>query len=131
MRGNNLLRVALLVRDFSGSPDILEVVCSGTALASDVSLLTMTLYSVPSNHVQATASVFDDQCTTTGVFASCLVDRQNSRKSQLKMLVMNLEVGTRLGFGCEITSVKSGQRSSTSSWTIEVQRKEQRKGKFS
>ncbi|XP_025102310.1 uncharacterized protein LOC112568945 isoform X4 [Pomacea canaliculata] len=109
------------VHPFFDEPTILEVTCSGEVLDADATLLTMALYRVDnSSHIIATVNPLKNECSTTDVFSACVISWPDSRRTQLKTLVQGVTHSTLIGYGCDVTSVRSGERAVTSAWRIDV-----------
>lgn len=95
--------------------------CSGEVLDADATLLTMALYRVDnSSHIIATVNPLKNECSTTDVFSACVISWPDSRRTQLKTLVQGVTHSTLIGYGCDVTSVRSGERAVTSAWRIDV-----------
>lgn len=106
-------------RLFKGIPTIHEVECSGETLHSDVTVFSMTLYSVEHSEVLAFVNLRDNECATSGVYSACAIDKNNYRMSRLISLLLDLKENERRTYGCNITSLRSG-KAYLVSWMIEV-----------
>ena len=110
----------MYVKPFQGIPNIQELSCSGHALDADTTLSSMILFTADDDKILATANIVSKECSTTGVFTSCVLHETDTRQTQLRTLVMDLARDQTRRYGCEISSVRSGERAKTRSWFFEV-----------
>ena len=104
---------------FEGIPSIQEISCSGETLESDVTVFAMVM--LEDSKQLAQVNVMARECTTSGAFSSCVLHESNSRKTTLKTLVMDLGVTETRTYFCEVTFLRSGERSKSSTWKLEVE----------
>jgi len=83
----------LTSRDFKGFPSLQEVECTGRALKPEVKLLALQMYRLPEQRLLASMNVMTKECVTLGDFASCVVERTDTKTSKLKVLVADLNEG--------------------------------------
>nr|KAG5702000.1 hypothetical protein BaRGS_015735 [Batillaria attramentaria] len=107
-------------RTFRGLPHILELQCTGQPLDSDTDLFSMTLYTLGNTSVVASVNLKTGECLTSSTFSSCVINERDSRKTQLKTLVIGLKQEERRGYGCNLTSLKSGAFGNIISWSFVV-----------
>lgn len=103
---------------FRDIPFIQEVECSGAGLDSDTNLLSASLYRLSDNAILASLNMGTKECTTSSSFSSCEIRDTDSRKSRVRTLVMNLSSGESLRFGCEVSSIRAGERVKVNSWFL-------------
>lgn len=120
------------VRPFQGILGIQEVQCSGDVLSPDTTVLMMALYTITkggnemrssvrnSSIVFASVNLMTGECTTSGVFSSCYIDRKDSRRTRLSALIKDLPETEVRKYGCEVNNVRTGQLSNLISWVLEV-----------
>ena len=108
------------VKPFQGIPNIQELSCSGQALDADSTLSSMILFTAADDKIVAQANIVSKECSTTGVFTSCVLHATDTRRTLLRTLVMDLQRDQTRRYGCEISSVRSGERAKTQSWFFEV-----------
>ncbi|KAK7490259.1 hypothetical protein BaRGS_00018420 [Batillaria attramentaria] len=103
-------------------PAILEVECSGSTLSGDADPLSMALFEKTrgQDRVLATLNLKNKECSTTDVFTSCVIDEKNSRKSSVKVLLLGLSQKETRVYGCDVTTLKSGDRPAITSWLLNV-----------
>ena len=107
------------VSAFEGIPSIQEISCSGEALESDVTVFAMVL--LQDSRQLAQVNIMAKECTTSGAFSSCVLHETNSRRTTLKTLVMDLGATETRMYVCEVTFLRSGEKTKSSTWTLEVQ----------
>lgn len=110
----------LRVKAFKGLHHVQELECSGEDLDSDTNVLLMTLFSFPSDKTIASANLGGDQCSTSAMFSSCVLDRANSRRTRIRTLLLDFRDGDVLKFGCNVTTARSGGRAYFISWSLTV-----------
>lgn len=82
----------------------------------------MVLYEASNDQMIAYANVGKPECTTAKSFSLCVVDRKESRKSNLKVLIADLYEGQSAVYGCNLTYVVPGGRSKIISWFLQITR---------
>lgn len=115
--------VGLIVRDFKGIPSIQEVECTGSSLQTEVNLLSLSLFSVPSNTVLGHVNLLTNKCVTFSDFASCIIDGSQTRKTVLRVLVYDLGEEETRQYGCNCTTVRSLGETERATWFIVVKAK--------
>ena len=128
MKGRNKRKIFYLAtgmafRDFRGFPSIQEVECKGDKVEPEVKLISLMMYTVPSNMVIASLNVVANNCLTHSEYASCVLDPLDSRRSRLKVLEHGLEAGERKVFGCEVNTVNARGKTNTTTWSLLVTRR--------
>ena len=116
------LIAGLTTQFFQGFQDIQEVACTGAALPSDHNLLSMSLYRTDTEQVYAYANMASRECSTSENFVACDLDKANGKSSVLKALVVDLAEGQSRVYGCNLTSLMSGGRVASTSWSLVVTR---------
>lgn len=105
---------------FQESPGIQELVCSGEVLNADATVVSMVLFTEFDDDIIATVNIVKEECTTSNVFSSCVISNPETRRSKLRTLIMDLFDDDSRKYGCEISSIKSGERSKSDKWILEV-----------
>ncbi|KAK7490329.1 hypothetical protein BaRGS_00018490, partial [Batillaria attramentaria] len=91
----------LTSRPFLGFHDIQEIQCSGETLPSDAVLFSMVLFRKLDDEVLAFANLPSRECATSKSYVACYIDGSDSKKSNLKALVADLNEGeSRTGHNC-------------------------------
>ena len=109
----------MTARDFLGFPSLQEVECSGKTLKTEVTYLSLTLYSVSDNSILAKLNTGDGTCKTFAELASCeLVESGDRRNSVVKTLVSDLGNGEKRSIGCNVTGVVDSGHPKVFSWII-------------
>ena len=93
--------------------------CTGSKLTSDLDVLTLTLFTIPNNTILAYVNLKNNDCSTSSSYSACVIDHGESKKSRLLTLVMDMEEGETLSFGCNVSTFRSGIIGSVS-WTISL-----------
>ncbi|XP_076457969.1 uncharacterized protein LOC143291754 isoform X13 [Babylonia areolata] len=101
---------AMEVRPFRGTLDVPEVVCSGRFLSPETEVMLMSLYTESDRKEVAFVHIPDRQCLTYGNFASCVIDKHQTRRSELKTLVTDLPQGGTRQYGCRLTVVRDRRK---------------------
>ena len=96
-------------RPFRGLPSIQEVTCSGHTLEADVSIYAMSLFAVPAGRILAFVDLKDNVCSTSDVFAACVIEVSDPRRTRLVALVQDLGLGESRVYGCNITGTRGGK----------------------
>lgn len=112
------------MRPFMTSHTILEVECSGEGLPADTDLTSIALYSADDDvdhHVIASVNLVHDRCLCASGFAACHLDRGDSRRTRLRVLVQDLARGDSRVYGCDVSTFKPGERPQFVSWKLRVQ----------
>ena len=104
---------------FRGLLSIQQVECTGHDLTSDLDVLTLTLFSVPNNTILAYVNLKNNDCSTSSSYSACVINHEESKKSRLLTLVMDLEEEQTVWFGCNVSTFRSGIIGSVS-WSISV-----------
>ena len=115
------------VQFFKGFPELQEVECLAAILRPELKLFSLKMFSVDNNVVLATANAMTEECVTFTEYSSCYVDRTDSRKSKIRVLVSDMKEGEMKQFGCRVNSFDSLGDTITTTWSITVERK----GEFS
>ena len=123
------------ISSFFNINNILEVECSGEKLPSNVDLLSMVLYEVSSRGRQTTRMLASvnfgtSKCLTSSSFGSCSVDKNNSRKTKLKAIVMDMKEKEVRHYGCNVTSFQSGGKTTVFTWSTLARLKRKRNHAF-
>ncbi|KAK7089883.1 uncharacterized protein [Littorina saxatilis] len=105
-------------RAFEGHSHITEVECSGEVLDSATDLLTMVLYNKADKRVLATANLKKQECATSDQFAACIINENDSKRSRLKTLVLDLAEEELRHFGCNLTTFSTGGKTQIFTWSI-------------
>ena len=117
------LLTGMTVKFFNGITELQEVECSAASLRPELKLFSLKMFSLSDNAVLATANAMTEECTTFTDYSSCYVDRKDSRKSKIRILVSDMEEGEVRRYGCRVNSFDSLGDTITSTWTITVERK--------
>ena len=112
----------MAVRNFKGFLSLQEVECSAGNVKADLKVFSLKMFSMPENIVLATANPVIDECVTFTVFSSCSIDRVDTRRSKLRVLVSDMEEGEVRRYGCRVNSFDSFGDTVTSTWSISVER---------
>ncbi|KAL8563675.1 hypothetical protein ACOMHN_035409 [Nucella lapillus] len=112
---------SLTVGPFQGSGHIQQVVCSGDTLPSDADLMSIVLYTQTKDRVLSILNLRKRQCTMASEFVLCSINDGDSRRSVVKILVLDLvsEEESRV-YGCDVTMLTSKGRSEVLSWSVTV-----------
>ena len=110
-------------RDFKGFPSLKEVECWGGSLEPEVKLMSLQMYTLPERTILASLNVITKNCVTFGDYSSCFIDKDDTHKSRLRILVYDLGEGESKDFGCTALSLKSLGNAKSLSWTTSVTRK--------
>lgn len=106
---------------FENIPSVLEIGCSGRTLETTADVFMMTLYTHPGRDVIASINLRQKKCVTFGRFTSCEIDENDSRRSEVKTLITNLQVGEEMQLGCNVAFAMSGW-SENVEWSLDVRR---------
>lgn len=112
----------LTSRIFKGIPSLHEVECTGRNLKPEVKLLALQMYTLPDHVLLATLNVISNTCVTLGEMASCVVNKTNSHKSKLRILVSDLEEEDRRQYKCTGNTLDSYGLSEVITWELTVTR---------
>ena len=85
-------------------------------------LLSLKLFTVENNAVLASLNVFSNTCLTYSDYSSCSVDVANTHRSQLRVLVYDLEAGERRRYGCRALALRTSGDEKALVWSVEVWR---------
>lgn len=110
----------LRARPFPPVPWIVEIECSGRTLDADVDVLSMSLYDKDANEVLATLNLKTGDCTTTRRFSSCTRSQRGSHDSRISILFADIAGDATKSVGCDVTTLRSGERPSITSWFLSV-----------
>lgn len=97
--------------------------CTGQLLDPNVQLLSLKLFKLPGNVLLASANIMKHSCVTFGDYVSCYVDSENTHRSSVKTLVVDLEEGESRSYGCNVTTMNSLGYTKALTWTTFVTRK--------
>ena len=107
---------------FKGIPSLQEVVCSGTKLEPEVKLLSLQMHRLPGNKALASLNVISSSCVTLGDYSSCFIDSDDSRRSKLRILVVDLMEEESRVYTCDVHTIDSFGIPKSSQWRITVKR---------
>ncbi|KAL8577615.1 hypothetical protein ACOMHN_036806 [Nucella lapillus] len=110
----------LTVRTFKGIPRLFEIQCSGTTLHPGVTVFSLKIFTLPEKTLQAKANPLKNNCFTFSEMSSCSIVKNDTRKSQLRILVSDLAEGEKRRYGCTTTSFDTDGDTGTSSWVLDV-----------
>lgn len=113
----------MTVRDFLGFPSLQEVECSGKSLKEEDDLLSLTLYRFSDKTVVAALNTLKGTCKTFSEYSSCNLNIVDTKKSQVRTLVSELEEGETVFLGCNATSMLETGHPHVHSWTARVYRR--------
>ena len=119
----SMLFTGLFTRHFKGIPSIQEVECWGQGLKPETKLLSLKVYTIPDNKVQASLNVFANNCLTYADYSSCFVDTADTHRSRLRVLVYDLEEGESREYGCRALALQNTGDESELTWSVLVTRK--------
>ncbi|KAK7490261.1 hypothetical protein BaRGS_00018422 [Batillaria attramentaria] len=108
------------VTTFRDIPHVLQLECSGEALAPDTDVLTMAMYVSGSDTILAYVNPWKNDCLTSDSFTSCIVVPNHSRKTRLRSLVLDVTEMTSRVYGCNVTFSRAGGWTSSVSWSLPV-----------
>lgn len=108
----------LISRRFYGIDDVYEVICTGHELPPGTDLLTLVLHTKKDDRVLAYFNMAKRECSTSENFVACEIDAEDSKRSRLKALIVDLKVGESRAFGCNVSAFGSGGRLQVLSWTL-------------
>ena len=80
----------------------------------------MVLYEKQSDRVLSLADLSKKQCSTASDYVSCQIDATDSKKSLLKVLVVDIAEGQSRAYGCNASILTSGGRFQVVSWSVVV-----------
>ncbi|PVD27410.1 hypothetical protein C0Q70_12568 [Pomacea canaliculata] len=83
-------------------------------------MLSLLLYRVQGDKVLGFVNLKNRECATSDVFVSCYVDATGSRKTRLKALISDLVEGEARHYGCNVTTMQPGGRTTMLSWFIVI-----------
>lgn len=99
-----------------------EVECWGGNLETEVKVFSLTMFKGSDKTVLASVNHVSNECTAFGEFASCSISTPDTRKTVLRVLVLDLEEGESRAYGCNATYIKWAGHTATVSWSIFVTR---------
>ncbi|XP_070201554.1 uncharacterized protein [Littorina saxatilis] len=112
----------LNARMFEDLPHVVEVTCSGEALASNSDLLTLRLQTSPDDELLVSVNLRKHKCTVSLItFAACHINERDSRRTSLNVLVMDLKDGEERTYGCTAGYEADGWLESKT-WTLSVKK---------
>ncbi|KAL8563668.1 hypothetical protein ACOMHN_035402 [Nucella lapillus] len=82
------------------------------------------------NKIIASMDLLDGECYTSDSFSSCDIVDRDSRRSTVSTLIIAIGKDEVRRFGCEVSSRRSGERTSVFSWYLDVRRNRMRSGEF-
>ena len=106
---------------FKGIPSLQEVRCSGASLEPEVKLLSLQMRRLSDNRALASLNVISNNCVTLRDYSSCFIDKYDSRRSELRILVFDLVEGERRVYACDIHTIDSFGIPKSSQWKITVE----------
>ncbi|KAL8615872.1 hypothetical protein ACOMHN_058939 [Nucella lapillus] len=115
----------MTVRDFKGIDSIKEIICQGKGLQTEVKLLSLKLYKISENDVQASLNIYANTCMTYADYSSCRVNSEDTHSSVVKVLVWDLKPGQSRRYGCKATVVRSEGDANEVMWSLVVTRRGQ------
>ena len=107
-------------RLFRGFPSLQEVECTGTSLRPEVKLIALQMYRLPDNRLLASMNVISNECVTWGDYSLCRVNKTDTHKSKVKLLVADLNDGESREYKCTANTYDSYGFSKVFTWTIMV-----------
>ncbi|KAK7488914.1 hypothetical protein BaRGS_00019871, partial [Batillaria attramentaria] len=110
----------MTLRNFRGIPSLKEVECSGEKLRPELKVVSLRLFKLPGQSLLAYIDHLDNECSTYGEFASCVIDKSDRRKSRLRTLVSDLQEGESRVYGCNATTTNPFGEVHVSTWSILV-----------
>ena len=113
----------MTVRHFKGFHSLQEVVCSAGTLRPEVKVLSLKMFTLPENSVLATANPVMKECVTFREYSSCSVDGSDTRKSEVRVLVSDMDEGEIRRFGCRVNSFDSLGDTISTAWSVTVERR--------
>ena len=105
---------------YKGIPSLHEVECTGRNLKPEVKLLALQLYTLPDHALLATLNVISNTCVTLGEMSSCIVNKTDSHKSKLRILVSDLKEGESRQYKCTGNTLDSYGLSEVVTWELTV-----------
>lgn len=105
---------------FREIPFVHEVECSAKDAPSELSLLGIALFTATDEKNLAFVNLKDGDCSTSGSYSACVIDRNDFRNSKLVTLVTDLREAETRVLGCNITSFKAG-KTHLLTWYVHVQ----------
>lgn len=111
----------LSVKLFENNPAILELQCSGDVLQPASNIVTMVMYTAEDKEPIISINVGKDQCLSYKMFASCAALGENSRKTRISALILDLLEGETRHYGCTVGFESRGWTDSVS-WRLQVYR---------
>lgn len=104
---------------FRDIPSLQLVECSGELLDSSIDILGISIFTTVSHAVVAYVNLRSGECSTSGSYSSCVIDKSDTRKTRLVVLVDDLTENQSRAYGCNVTSFRAGH-SHVVSWSISV-----------
>ena len=111
------------VRHFKGFPSLQEIACTAGNLRTEAKVLSLKMFTLPGNIILASANPVMKECVTFREYSSCSVTGSDTRKSELRVLVSDMDVGEVRRFGCRVNSFDSVGDTISTTWSITVERR--------
>ena len=111
----------LTAKPFRGESSIIEVECTSEVLNSDIDVFQMTLFAFGEVKFAAYVNPLKGECLTSLSFSSCVIEDNDSRRTKLRTLVLDLQGNDSRDYGCNVSSSKGpGESIGTTTWKITV-----------
>ena len=95
--------------------------CTSEVLSSDVDVFQMTLFALGDVKFTAYVNPLKGECLTSLTFSSCVIEDNDSRRTKVRSLVLDLEVDESRDYGCNVSTSKGpGEAIGTTGWRITV-----------
>lgn len=104
---------------FKGLTSLPTVECAADGLEADVTVMSMTMYSVRDNNVVAAINILDSECSTSGVYSACVVSSQDKKRTKLVSIVPEAVKDEVAVYGCNLTVFRQG-KGHIVSWSTSV-----------
>ncbi|PVD27100.1 hypothetical protein C0Q70_12251 [Pomacea canaliculata] len=104
---------------FKGLTSLPTVECAADGLEADVTVMSMTMYSVHDNNVVAAINILDSECSTSGVYSACVVSSQDKKRTKLVSIVPEAVKDEVAVYGCNLTVFRQG-KGHIVSWSTSV-----------
>ena len=111
------------MQPFEGAAHVQKIRCSGETLPSDAELMSMVMYQAFDQRVLSVLNLNKQQCSTSAEFVSCAVDKLESKKSSVTVLVSDLQEGQWRAYGCNVSVLfPATGKNDIFSWSVTVRR---------
>ena len=95
--------------------------CTSDVLNSDIDVFQMTLFAVGDVKFTAYVNPLKRECLTSMSFSSCVIEDNDSRRTKLRTLVLDLKEKESRDYACNVSSSKGpGESIATTTWKITV-----------